>query len=109
MKTKIMLISMLSLYGCAYAGESIKLSPTEKTQAQSIAVRRQAIKKKEQETNVEFQRLMSTYQADENKLNIESDQMVFEIRKNHSLDSKTSFRLDEWNGVLLKEDPKATK
>lgn len=103
MKTKILLVSVIALYGCAHAGESVKLSQEEKTQVQSIAVRRQAIKKKEQEANVEFQRVMSAFQADENKLNIESDQMVFEIRKSHSLDSKNQYRLDEWNGVLVKQ------
>lgn len=104
MKNKLLVVSAFILYGCgSYAVESLKLSHEEKTQSQSIAVRRQAIKKKEQEANVEFQRLLASYQAEENKLNIESDQMVFEIRKNHSLDPKTSFRLDEWNGVLIKE------
>ncbi len=102
MKTKVLIVVVLMLTGCAYAGETVSLTKAEAARAQSLTERRQAIHQQVSEAQVAFQLKMAQLQADENKVNSEADQMCFEFKKSHKLDPKDNYRLDEWNGQLVK-------
>ena|SRR6267378_1522822 len=102
MKSKLVVVIALSMFGCAYAGETVSLTKAEAARAQSLAKRRQAIHQQTSEVQVAFQLKMAQLQADENKVNTEADQMCFEFKESHKLDPKDNYRLDEWNGQLVK-------
>lgn len=105
MRKILLVVSVLCLLaGCkALASGTVSLSDKEKTQAQSLAERRQQIGFDRAAAQAEFQGRMNRLAEQENGLNIEAAKLCFEFKKAHKLPPNTNYQLDEWNGQLVKQ------
>lgn len=85
-----------------FASEKVSLSAQEKTQAMSIAERRQQIGFKRQEAQNQFTAQMNRFAEEENTLNVEAAKLCFEMKKAHKLPPNANYWLNEWAGELEK-------
>lgn len=103
MRKAIILLFAFILIGCSsLAIGTVVLSKEEKTQAQSIAERRQKIIFARATAQNEFNAKMNRSAEEESALNIEAQKLCFELKKAHKLENK-NYQLDEWNGLLIKQ------
>ena len=101
----VALLGFLAYSGfTAYADspKTISLSSAEKTKIVSLAERRHALDIKREQANADFAAENNRINEQYNALNIESEQLCFELKKAHSITPDGQYSLDEVNGRLVK-------
>lgn len=97
-------ILLFAAVGCqSLANGVVTLSSDERTQAQSIAERRQKINFARQEAQNEFREKLNRLDEQESSLNVEASKLCFSFKKAHKLPPNVNYILDEWNGQLVKQ------
>lgn len=103
MKALALIGLAISLTACAANFDgAIDLNGNEKTQAQKLAEHRQDINFRIQEAQADFQSKMNRLNEELQQVNIQSQEMAFQLKKAHQLDPDAHYSLDEWKGQLVK-------
>lgn len=105
MRIPIVTVSiLLCATSCASsnAPDKVVLTGTERTEAISLAERRQALSIESSKIAADYQTMLNRIQEETAQLNIRAQEMCFSLKKSHKLDPAAQYQLNEWRGELIK-------
>jgi uncharacterized membrane protein len=105
----LIFIMTIGIVACASTPSVITLSASEAARARSVADNRERIALQARVENARHMREIAALQDQANQLELQAEQLRFDVKKAHGVSLDSPYTLDELGGRLIREGPEVGK